>query len=285
MRKLLLSGVFAVSLMAGEFDFGKGTLKIQGGFLGLDSEKSANVVSYSLSEQHKNIFSTNWFYKYNITWFQSKDVVNAQQSVNVNLNGSQTNLILPMTDYKYEGLDANFVLGKDIYKQKDSHLGIGLLLGLSLPWIESKKDSDNNDDTSSYILNAMKKSKTEIKTFKIGLNVNVNKDFNRFFALYASGSYAYQTGNVKNDYANVDSNSEGNFKAFEAGLRFTPFSYKKKIGMITLTPKLYFTLGYRHSYWKLKDIAIDITGNNILFGKNSLEIKTSIGYVGVGYSF
>jgi len=131
----------------------------------------------------------------------------------------------------------------------------------------------------------MKKSKTKILTYKLGMSLLSKISLNKYFKCFISGSYAYQTGYIKNDYANVDSNSEGNFKAFEAGLRFTPFSYKKKIGMITLTPKLYFTLGYRYSYWKLKDIAIDITGNNILFGKNSLEIKTSIGYVGVGYSF
>ncbi|NPA10952.1 MAG: hypothetical protein GXO62_01760, partial [Epsilonproteobacteria bacterium] len=61
--------------------------------------------------------------------------------------------------------------------------------------------------------------------------------------------------------------------------------YKKKIWIITFSPKLYFTAGYRYSKWIVKDLAIDITGNDIEFSKSDLEMSTSIGYLGVGYSF
>jgi len=288
MKKTALLCIAAVAVLsAAEFEFGHGTFKMKGGFLGLTSEKSADVTSYSLVEQHKNLFSTTWFYKYEITWYDSKDIVNSQKTISdYTLNGfAASELTTPITDYDYEGLDVNIVVGKDVVKKDASHIGVGVLAGISLPYINTGKDSDDNDDTTSAIFAAMKKSKTKIKTFKLGVNINAKHSFNKFVSVYANASYAYQTGNIKNDYADADYDVDGTFEQYEAALRFTPFSAKKKVLFFTLNPELYFTLGYRYSYWKLKDVAIDITGNGIDFDKTDLDMKTSVVYAGVGYSF
>ena len=103
-------------VFGGEFDFGRGQFSLKGGFLGLNKEKTTSVISYSISQQHKNIFSTDFFYKYNISWYQSSEIKNAQQTVSVYSNNVLTALTTPATDYKYEGLDANLILGRDVYK-------------------------------------------------------------------------------------------------------------------------------------------------------------------------
>jgi len=272
-------------VFGGEFDFGRGQFSLKGGFLGLNKEKTTSVISYSISQQHKNIFSTDFFYKYNISWYQSSEIKNAQQTVSVYSNNILTALTTPVTDYKYEGLDANLILGRDVYKNDNFIASIGVLGGISIPWIESKKDSGNDDTTSSYILNSMKKSKTKILTYKLGMSLLSKINLNKYFKCFISGSYAYQTGYIKNDYANVDERINGSFSEIEANLRYIPFSFKKRIWFITFSPKFYITAGYKFSKWIINDLAIDISGNNLKFSKSDLEMGTSIGYVGFGYDF
>jgi hypothetical protein len=272
-------------VFGGEFDFGNGQFRLKGGFLGLNKEKTTSVISYSISQQHKNIFSTDFFYKYNISWYQSSEIKNAQQTVSVYSNNILTALTTPVTDYKYEGLDVNLILGRDVYKNDNFIASIGVLGGISIPWIESKKDSDNDDTISSYILNAMKKSKTKIFTYKLGMSVITKMDLNKYFKCFISGSYAYQTGYIKNDYANVDERINGSFSEIEANLRYIPFSFTKRIWFITFSPKFYITAGYKFSKWIINDLAIDISGNNLKFSKSDLEMSISIGYLGFGYDF
>jgi hypothetical protein len=122
-------------------------------------------------------------------------------------------------------------------------------------------------------------------TYKLGISVVSSFHFNDYFKSFISGSYAYQTGYVKNDYADVDTSVNGIYSDFELNFRFTPFFYKKKIWVFTLSPQLYFTVGYKYSKWIVKDLAIDISGNNLKFSKSDLEMSTNLGYIGVGYSF
>jgi hypothetical protein len=285
MKKIIFPVLVLSAAFGGEFDFGKGNFHIKGGFLGLNSEKSTEISSYTISQQHKNIFSSKWFYKYNITWYESNEIKNAQNNVNVYSNNLPYTLTTPVTDYSYEGLDVNVILGRDLVKTDNIVLGLGGLIGISLPWIESKKDDSNNDDTSSTILNNLKKSKTKIMTYKLGISAVSSFQFNDYFKSFISGSYAYQTGYVKNDYADVDTSVNGIYSDFELNFRFTPFFYKKKIWVFTLSPQLYFTVGYKYSKWIVKDLAIDISGNNLKFSKSDLEMSTNLGYIGVGYSF
>lgn len=185
-----------------------------------------------------------------------------------------------------KGLDANFGFGKDIYhKSENEYFGIALTGGISLPWIDSKKDSSNNDSLSSAVMNAMKKSRTKIYTYKIGLGISARYPLNRYFSIYGTGRYDYQTGKMKNDYVDADIDADGIFQEYDVGLRFQPVAFDKKIGWFTLSPRLFATLGYRYSDWKLRDIAIDVTGANVNFPKTDFEMDSSIWYFGFGYSF
>jgi len=276
--KLSLASLLATSLYAGEFQIGTGTMELNGGFTGLNTSKKDDVLTYSLVEQHKNMFSSSWFYKYNFTWYDSNEIVNGQES--------QNSTVVPSIDYRPQGLDLNLVLGKDLSRtDENNYVGAGIMLGVSLPWIDSKKDSNNNDSTSDNAMNAMEKSKTEMLTYKIGPSITARKSLNKYFTVYGSATYAYQTGNLKNSYAKVDTNVDGIFQEYDAGIRFQPVSSDYDMGWITLSPRLYATMGYRYTSWELNDVAIDVTGTNTTFNKSDLTMTSSVVYFGAGYSF
>lgn len=279
---LLLLGITVLN--AGEIQIGKGTFGMNGGFIGLDKTVQVDIQTYSMVEQHAPLFgSKSWFYKYNLTWYDSKQMVTSQNSINTNLNLFST---IPSIDYRLQGLDVNLGLGKDLYhKDENDYLGTALVVGLSIPWIDSKKDSNNNDSTSKDIMNVMKKSKTTIYTYKVGLGLTGRVSLGKYFSLYGSGTYAYQNGTFKNDYAMVDLKVNGIFQEYDAGIRFQPVSFDKKIGWFTLSPRLYATLGYRYTDWELKDIHADVTGVGININKTDFNMHSSISYFGLGYSF
>ncbi len=279
-----------LSLSAGEFQVGKGTFYLKGGFAGLTKELDTDVTTFSLVEQHKNIFSSNWFYKFNFTWIDSDKLKQAQSSVNSGINrfnSSSSVIQIPSVEYRVKGLDINFVIGKDFINKdnEDTYLGAGLLLGASMPWIESDNSKQDNIDLAKKGYKILKDTKTKVMTFKMGLNVSGAKKIMPMVSIYGYGSWAYQTGRVKNSDVDTSIHINGEFREFDAGIRFEPISTKTKIGFITLSPKLYANLGYRYSYWRLNNIKINVTGVDFKFDKSDLEMKNSIIYAGVGYSF
>ena len=199
-----------------------------------------------------------------------------------------------------KGLDVNFQLGYDIFhKNEDNFFGVGMLLGVSLPWIDATKNDDSTPNLG-FILDSTKqikdakdmfdKSKTEISTYKIGPAINLQKSLSKNISVYGTGTYAYQTGSIKNDYANADFSVDGTFQEYNIGLYFTPFTEQYKWGWLTLSPRLYATLGYKYSKWDMGKMTIDISG--VQMGSEMLDafkmrfgMESSIGYFGVGYSF
>jgi hypothetical protein len=290
MKKLIVLSVAAITLFAGEIQVGHGTFKLKGGFIGFSQEKSTDITTYSVVENHKNIFSSSWYYGYEFTWYDSDTLTNAQQTlVSVapsGLIGMSAPTTIPAIDYKYRGLDANVILGRDLYsKNENQFFGLGVLLGVSLPYIDTGKSSSNNDSLSDSAMNAMEKSKTKISTFKIGPSFQSSFALGRYVSVYANGTYAYQTGRVKNDYVNVDTHVNGNFEEFDTGIKFQPFAHNYKFGFITLKPRLYFTLGYRYTYWKLKNVYVNVTGVEFNENGTDMNMKSSVIYAGAGYSF
>jgi len=326
MKKLLTLGLVSASLMAGEFQFGSGTFDME--LYGV--KKSADITTFSLFEQHKNMFDSNWFYGYDITWNESDDLNFAQnmgtrsfgraypstgntasKSVADTSTGDDTDSTsaddtstggntaspqkndTPTTDnystnnntlskyklskYKFQGIDLNIILGKDlIHKSDDDFLGVGLLIGASFPWIDSKDNTDNAESAN----NTAKKTKTKIMTYKVGPTISGRTSFGKYFMGYVNASYAYQTESVKNDDYNIDQTTNGTYLNYGVGLRFQPFKTEKKLGFVTLKPKLYVTIGYKYSKWNVKDIKFN--GATL---KTDLKMTSKVAYLGVGYSF
>lgn len=289
--KLSLVTLLSSSLFAGEIQVGNGTFEMTGGFIGLDKTISTDVTTYSFVEQHAPLFgSKSWFYKYNLSWYDSDTMVQAQSEINSALNNSFFNSVSPITipsiDYRLQGLDVNLVLGKDIYHQdENNYIGLGAMVGVSLPWIDSKKNTNNKLSIANDSMNMMKKTKTKIYTYKIGPSITGRKSLNNYFSVYGSGTYAYQTGTFKNDIIDTDLNVNGKFQEYDVGLRFQPVSTTYKTEWFTLSPKLYATIGYRYTNWDLDDVNIDITGMKTKFTAIDFNMNSSITYFGLGYSF
>ena len=291
LKKIAILGILPICLMAGEIETGHGSFKMTGGFMGLDSTISADVTTYSLVEQHKNLFSSRFFYKYNLTWYDAKELTQKQSSINNSIgifNSATGQTLLPSIDYRPQGLDVNLVVGGDIlHKDENNFVGMGLMVGVSLPWIDSKKSSSNNNNSNATknAIGIMKDTKTTMLTYKIGPNIVASKSLGDYFSLYASATYAYQTGKLKNDYLESDLDVNGIFQEYDAGVKFQPLSYDYKIGWITISPRLYATLGYRYTSWKLNDVKLNVAGIRANFAKTEFKMDSSIGYFGIGYSF
>ena len=307
MRKIGLSLIaFSALLTAVEFQYGSGTFNLNGGFMqkGVSGTISADIDTFSLVERHSNIAGTDTFYSYDFMWMDSKTLKQAQQNYN-NLVGQANNFIpdsspleIPTMEYRVKGLDVNFRAGYDVlHENEDNFLGLGVLVGISIPWIDSSSSAVpsgdmiklllENENSSLNLYDLFKKTKTSMMTYKIGPSVNFQKSLNKNLSIYGIGSIAYQTGYIENDYINSKFSVNGMFQELNAGLYFTPFTETYKWGWLTLSPRLYATLGYKYSKWDVDDINIDIYKNSMKIDSMSMKfgMDSSVGYLGVGYSF
>ena len=281
-------------LLASEFDYGSGTFTMNGGFLGLTQDIDTDVTTYSTVTRHANLFS-NAFYAYDLTWYDSKKLNQAAANYNnlaseLNLAGANQ-LEIPSMEYRLQGLDANVQFGYDVLHQdKDNYLGLGALVGISLPWIDGVK-SDSSSNSENSILGAFPDTKTEIQTYKLGATVNFKKALvSDKLSLYGVASYAYQTGNIENDHIEKEYSVDGTFQEYNVGLYFTPFTKEYKVGFLTFGPRVFATVGYKYSKWEVDDMAINMSGKEVSSDiisplATTFSMESSIGYFGLGYSF
>ena len=279
---------------------------MEGGFLGLTGSIGTDVETFSFADPHSNIADTNIFYSYDVTWYDSQTLKQGQHTYN-NMVTRANNFLptndtwkIPSMEHRVKGLDANIRVGYDVlHEDQDNFLGLGLLVGLSIPWIDSSTDDDaapsftfirENSDNLLTAADYFKKSKTSLMTYKIGPSVNFKKSFNRYVSIYGIGSLAYQTGEIENDYINSKFSVDGTFQEYNIGLYFTPFTEEYNLGWLRLSPRLYGTLGYKYSKWDVDEMLINISGaelsSDIL---NPLGMKfgmdSSVTYVGIGFTF
>ena len=309
MKKIVLSLVTLTLLSsASEVQYGTGTFNMTGGFLGLTGTIGTDVDTYTLTERHSNIAGTNIFYGYDFTWYDSQKMKQAQHTYNdlaTRANGflpaTASSWEIPSMDYRLKGLDANVRLGYDvIHEGEGDFLGLGLLLGISVPWIDSSTDDDAEPsfgfirDNASNLLTAndyFKDSKTEIMTYKIGPSINFQKTLvSDKLSVYGIASWAYQTGYIENDYIKSKFTVNGTYTELNMGLHYTPFTENYKWGWLTLSPRIYATMGYKYSKWDVDEMIINISGAEMsskILDPLGMEfgMDSSIAYVGLGYSF
>jgi len=341
MKKIIINLLLSI-LYSSEFQFGKGTFNFKSNLIAISSETSEDISTYSLVEQHENIFNSKWFYKYNMTYYTSTHKKNNNQSLIQDINSmidtntsqidkitDNTNIITdPITDlvtntnevqvsdtnltnntltqtasslintkdldFTVSGLDINIILGRDLYqKNKDEYVSIGLLFGLSAPIIDSDDDSndDSSDDSSESSVNTLNncflldKIKTNINSYKYGLNISARKILYNMFTLYGSVSYAYHYSSINNEYLHTEIKTNGIFTKYDFGLRFQPVDLTFDFKYITLNPKLFVTIGYRKTSLNIDDIKVNVVGFNIPSDKSYIHMNSSETYFGIGYKF
>ena len=305
-KGIILLFLCLLNLNATEFEYGNGNFNIDFGLLGLNKNHTEKIQIFSILQRHKNIFSSNWFYSYRISWFKSKTIKtlvnyynsNANSVNNINkllsdysnnsttdsnntsnnstasdVNSSQIPTLINLSN-KIRGLDINFVFGRDLLNSslQDTYLGIGVLAGLTIPYIKS----------SSSDSNYLKESKTKIITYKIGGIIKGGYLLNPILQVYGDMAYSYQTGRIKNDELGINSKSSGDNFIFDVGAKLQ-LKTTKQIGFIKLTPALFLTFGYRYDYWKVNSIKIN--SQNLMSKNTNLNFTISQVYFGLGYDF
>ena len=272
---LVLTSVFAA-----EYQYGQGTLSFKGGIFGVDKTLSTDIKIYGFLNEHKNIFGTNYFFAYKLAIYKSQDVKNAIETYNstIGMTSQTSNLSFR---YKVKGIDFNFVLGRDFYREGSDYLGVGVLIGITGPYIKSRSDS-NNSASSIPGYEYLNDSETKMLTYKIGPSLRVQKELLSFFTVYGDAQYGFQKAHIKNDSAHLDQYDSGNYTSYNVGIRFQAKSGRKKIWIISFSPKFFVTFGYRYSYWKVKNVKLnDIS----LIGPADISFTVKYAYFGLGYDF
>jgi len=297
MKKGVLFLLSTVTLFSAEVRYGYGSMDFTGGFLGLSATLSEPVSIYSVEENHKNILSSNFFYSYNLTMYDSEHLKQMQQFYNTGVEQAvswmpaivSSNVYVPTIDYRIKGLDAAISIGYDlVHKGENTYIGIAPYLGINIPTIDSTRDSSSSiPDTidTSVLTDLYKASETEITTYKLGVGVYSSYEIKKSLSLYLNGVFAYQTGSIKSNYLNSDFDVDGTYSSLDAGIKFSPLSKDYKFLGITLSPRLYMTVGAKYDKWKVKDVALDMSGMNMSMPKSDMSIVNKSAYVGVGYSF
>ncbi|MDD5117930.1 MAG: hypothetical protein PHP90_05005 [Sulfuricurvum sp.] len=284
-------GAFGI-MTHGEIEVRKGTMSMEGGFLGLNGKISDDVMTYTLKTEHQNTFIPHLNYGYKINWYDSKKINQALSTYNnvvTDINGNTYNALdIPTMQYRIRGLDADIGVGWNIIDLgPHDYFSFGADVGISTPWIESTQGSSSSNSGSSNVLATLYGfGDTKIWSYKVGPQMKVSKSLTSTLSLYGSAIYAYQYASLKNSSIGLKSFVDGTFTESELGLRYQPLEKKVPITRwLSLSPQLYFTAGVRYSKWALHDIAINLFDQNIPLPKSDMKVSSSTTYLGLGYSF
>lgn len=260
-----------------EFRYGSGSFSVESNILGSSQKIEEDVSTYSISEEHKNIFGSRLFYSFNITFLSSKK---EQKIIDLyNSSYDPTPGYKPEMSYKLEGFDGQIDVGLDLLRTENGYIGVSGLIGISLPYIKNY----NSDNNNSLTKQALPDSKTKIKTYRIGGSLKAGYEIFPRIQIFGFISYAYQTGKVENDSWNIDSSVDGTYFTAGGGIKAFLVKEKTKILFIPLSPQLYLTAGYKYDKWVVKEVKINNIALNV--SKDDMTITDSYGFLGIGYSF
>lgn len=284
-------GAFGV-MSHGEIEVGKGSMSLEGGFLGLSGKISDDVTTYTLKSEHQNTPIKRLNYNYKISWYDSKSINQAASTYNgyvSDINGYTGDALgIPSMDYTIRGLDADIGLGWNIIDHGEhDYFSIGVDVGVSTPWIEGTQSSSSSSSApSNEVATLIGSGETKIISYKVGPQMRVSKSLTQNLSLYGSAVYAYQYASIKNSSIGLKASVNGSFTESEVGLRFQPLEKKYPItSWFSISPQLYFTTGIRYSQWSLGNVAINLFDQNIPMTKGDFKITASTTYLGLGYSF
>jgi len=271
MKKLLSIIILITATYSIEFTTSKGTYNIKAGMLGIYGTLSTDVNIYSLKEP-KYKLDNNWFYGYDISIYNSQSLIKVEELIND---------FFPIDiAHKISGIDINLQAGKDIYREDDGSIGVSVVTGVSMPWI----DTEITKEIISNLWDLSQNTETSLYTYKLGVGANMEKKIYHNISIGARGVYAYQTGTIENDIINSSFEANGVYKELDLSI----IGINKQnldLGIITLPANIYTTLGYRYKSWVLDDINIDILGIGMGFSVGDFDMSSDEVYLGVGYKF
>ncbi len=299
MLKLRIFWLFPILLLfsvakALDIEFGKGNFSMEMAVLGFSGKMSTGVTTITLNETHKNLFSSRFFYNFDITYFRSDT-----ERKMLNLYNRYADTACSMCDYcpfppceyckefcsqcpigKYEvvGFDINIGVGYDLWKKGKNYIGAGIILGATFPWIKGERAIDYSQD----FMNLMRDTKTDVMTYKLGPQLRGAIEVIPGLIIHGDTAFAIQKAWVKNDSFFIDTSAEGTFFTINVGADYTPFYWRKDF-----LSNFYLTAGFRYKRWLVKDVKIENMSVRrlIMVPVSDLKMETSFGYIGAGYMF
>ena len=273
---LLVSGANALDLRYGQGDF-----EWSANFAGImDSSVTLDDKVVSISEQHQNFPNSPWYYFGNIdihssdTLDQVTDVADGIMDV---LPFSPASITPFPSSFEVSGVDFDIGIGYDIIQDERGYLGVGVMTGISTPFMEMH----NYIDTIDFIDTILEETSTDVKTYKFGISLQGAYSITPNLSMYGTTIYATQTGEMSNDLIDGDFDVSGTYSSFDIGLKYYPSE------VMPDQANFYIKGGYAYKHWDIDDIEMSI-GGVILPDMMSLittEMTSDFIYVGVGFSF
>ena len=273
---LLVNSANALDLRYGQGDF---EWNVGASGLGEHSVTLDDKVM-SISEQHSNFEGSPWYIFGNIDIHNSdtlNKITDIADGIVGNLPFSPSDIGPFPSSFKVTGVDFDIGMGYDITKDENGYLGIGLMTGISTPFMEMH----NYLEAYNYMSTLLEETSTDVKTYKFGLSLQGSYNITNEFSIYGTGIYAMQTGTLANDLISSELDVHGTYSSFDAGLKFYPS------GIVDNETNFYINIGYAYKHWKIDDMDVNI--GDILSVNLSSVVNTDMTsdylYVGIGMTF
>lgn len=278
--------LMATSTQALDLTYGKGTFDISSSINPFMSNNvSLDIATISLTERHKNIKNTKYYYHFKVDYFDSNtvnkmtDLARVPVSTPVPILNSgiddyiakHTKMPVP-TDYRVHGLDFDIGLGYDLINNKTTTLGVSVNTGISTPFMKMR----NIKNSAKYFLGALNTFDTNVKTYKIGASAFAQRIINDQFLVSGSASLDFQTGKMDNDLVGSGIGVDGSYFKLDLNMKYSPKAYKN----------LYLTGGYTYNKWDYNSMKVKVPIGTFQVPRNmNIDFESNNLYLGVGYQF
>ncbi|SFV50332.1 hypothetical protein MNB_SV-6-1243 [hydrothermal vent metagenome] len=272
---LMVSGGHALDVRYGQGDF-----EWSASVLGMGSSVTLDDRIISINEQHQNLGDSSWYYFGNIDIHDSKKldtITDIADDISDTLPISPDDIAPFPTSYQISGIDVDLGIGYDLYHDDKGFFGIGLVTGISTPYMEMK----NLIDSAEAINSLLDDTSTDVETYKLGVSLQSAFMLSNNFSIYGTAIWAYQTGSMENEIIQSSLDVTGTYTAFDVGIKyyFTDSSAEES--------SFYATIGYSYKNWTIDDISGSVGIFNLpnLFSIVDMEMTVDYVYAGIGYRF
>jgi len=270
MKKYILPLLLATSsIQALDIRYGQGDFEWNMGFLGLvGSSVTLDDTVISISEQHQN-FSDSPLYYFGNFDIHSSDRL---ETVTNFADGAQSGF---PSSFEVSGVDIDVGVGYDVIQDERGYLGVGVVTGLSTPFMEMH----NYVDSYNAISTLLEETSTDVSTYKLGVSLQAAYSLTENISIYGTSIFALQTGEMTNDLVNSSLDVSGSYNAMDIGVKFYPSE------LVDAESNLYLKAGYAYKHWDIDDTESTIVGA-VLPSMNSLfksELTSDFFYIGLGF--
>ena len=236
-----------------------------------NSYNTLDVYIFGMSEHHLN-FDNSRFYRFgNLDIYSSTKQANSREKNNqfifdlLGINGNSSSTTKNTNGFKVDGLDLNMGVGYDVLKFSKGFVGLGLVTGVSLPFL--------NADNPLRVFAT--DSDSTVYTYKFGTSFQGEFNFTKNLSLYSTLLYGYQTGNIKNKRDKIIIN--GDYVFLDIGVKIINL----------LDSKLSASLGFNTKHWTMDEIDVTLSNVNVSFLSSLLSnnLSSDYFYFGLGYEF